>query len=266
MVAEAGLQAGRPGAAGPILAFRGVSLTYPARDGRPTAALEDITLEVAAGEFLVLVGPSGCGKSSFLKLAAGLVRPTAGTVCRSPELERAAPGMVFQSPVLMDWRTVLGNVLFPLEVRARPSREAREKARALLSMAGLGGFEEKYPSELSGGMRQRVAICRALVHDPPLLLMDEPFASLDALTRDEMSLELLRIWQGTGKTVVFVTHSIPEAVLLADRVVVLTPRPGRLARVVSVTLPRPRDLAMSEGASFQAYVREIREEIYRGRR
>jgi len=251
---------------GALIDLQQVTLTYPTRKGDPVTALQDVSLRIEPKEFFVLVGPSGCGKSSLLKLIAGLQRPTCGNVTLAEEARERAPGMVFQSPVLMEWRTVVQNVLFPLEILGVNVKAHEADAQRLLAMAGLAGFEEKYPRELSGGMRQRVGLVRALIHDPAVLLMDEPFGALDALTRDEMTLELLRIWEQTRKTVVFVTHSISEAVLLADRVVVMTPRPGRVGKEIRIDLPRPRGLEMERTPEFQDYVAAIRSEIYSGRR
>jgi NitT/TauT family transport system ATP-binding protein len=231
-------------------------------------ALDRISLEVGDNEFVALLGPSGCGKSTLLKIIAGLVPPTQGriridgTVVDRPRRE---VGIVFQAPVLLNWRDVLGNVMYPVEVLRLDRRAYRETARELIRQVGLDGFEDKHPRQLSGGMQQRVAICRALVHDPSILLMDEPFGALDALTREEMSLELLRIWEHRRKTIVFVTHSISEALLLADRVVVMSPRPGRVARTIDVRLPRPRTMAMERLKEFRDHADEIRSVIF-GRR
>ena len=198
-------------------------------------ALQDVSLTVAAGEFVAIVGASGCGKSTLLRLVAGLVPTTAGHVVLGGTAvtePRADTAMVFQAATLLPWADVLRNVTFPLRLMRKAGGDTEARARALLATAGLAGFEHRLPRELSGGMQQRVAICRALLQDPRVLLMDEPFGALDALTREEMSLELLRIWQGREMAVVFVTHSIPEAVLLADRVVVMSPRPGRIAEII----------------------------------
>lgn len=244
-----------------MIELQGVTKIFRPRHGDPVRALEDVTLAVEENEFVSLVGPSGCGKSTLLKLVAGLVLATSGSVrVRGREVREPYPdaGFVFQSAVLLPWRTVLDNVLFSIEMLGLPARAHLERAAALIELAGLAGFERKYPWELSGGMQQRVAICRALVHDPGLLLMDEPFGALDALTREEMSLELLRIWDERRKTILFVTHSIPEAILLSDRVVVMTPRPGRLARVLDIDLPRPRRVDMEFDDRFKAYSDEIR--------
>src|SRR6185437_10273280 len=241
----------------PLIRLQGVGMTYPGASG-PVEALRDVDLAVARGEMLAIVGPSGCGKSTLLRIVAGL-RPASGgrvEVDGGP-VERPIPsvGMVFQAPVLLKWRTIEDNVLLPAELSRLDPRAYRERAAALLRLVGLAEFARKLPRELSGGMQQRAALCRALLLDPPLLLMDEPFGALDAMTRDEMNLELLRVW-GEGsrerKTVVFVTHSIPEAVFLADRVVVMSPRPGRLARVFDVPLPRPRTVVSRAAPAFGA--------------
>ena len=222
-----------------------VGMTYRAESG-PVEALRDIAFSVGRGALVALVGPSGCGKSTLLRIVAGLRRATTGTVSVDGRAVRgpiAAVGMVFQAPVLLKWRTVRDNVLLPAELSGLDPRRFGDRADALLALVGLGDFGGKYPRELSGGMQQRASICRALLLDPPLLLMDEPFGALDAMTRDDMNLELLRVWGETlaeRKTIVFVTHSIPEAVFLADRVVVMSPRPGRVARTFDVSLPRPR--------------------------
>jgi NitT/TauT family transport system ATP-binding protein len=245
-----------------------VEKTYRTRRGDLVRAVEDITLEVGENEFVTLVGASGCGKSTLLKLVAGLTPATRGTIhIRGAAVREPFPdvGFVFQQPVLLPWRSVLDNVLFSVEMLGRQARQYRKPAGDLLELTGLGGFETKYPRELSGGMQQRVAICRALLPDPSLLLMDEPFGALDAMTREEMSLELLRIWEERRKTILFVTHSIPEAILLADRVVVMTPRPGRIARVLAVDLPRPRTMDLEFDPRFKAASDEVRGLIFAGR-
>jgi NitT/TauT family transport system ATP-binding protein len=230
-------------AARPLVEADGVSLAYRSAQGA-VEALDAVSFGVAEGEFLSILGPSGCGKSSLLKLVAGLARPSAGAVRVRGEPVAAPPagiGMVFQSPALLPWRRILGNVLFPAQVLRLDPAAARATARRLLALAGLEGFEHRYPFELSGGMQQRVAICRALVTEPDILLMDEPLAALDAMTRDRMGFELQRIVGETGITVLFVTHSIPEAVALSDRVVVMSARPGRILAEYAIDLPRPRD-------------------------
>jgi NitT/TauT family transport system ATP-binding protein len=228
-------------------------------------ALSDISLSVREREFVTVVGPSGCGKTTLLKILAGLAPVTAGVV-RVAGTPVAAPrrdiGIVFQNPVLLPWRTIMENVLLPAEVQGIPSATARSRARDLLKMVGLSDFEDKYPMELSGGMQQRAAISRALVSDPRLLLMDEPFGALDAMTREQMNLELQRIWRESGKTVLLITHSIPEAVFLGDRVVVLTPRPGRIARIIDVGLPRPRSIDAMGDPKFGRLTVQIRRLLY----
>jgi NitT/TauT family transport system ATP-binding protein len=251
-----------------VIRIADVSKVYATRTGEEVHALERIHLDVEENEFVVLVGPSGCGKSTLLKMVGGLLLPTEGRIgVRGAPVTgpREDVGIVFQAPVLLHWRDVLGNVLFPIEILRRDLRQHRPLALDLIRLVGLTGFEHRHPRELSGGMQQRVAICRALIHDPTLLLMDEPFGALDALTRMEMSVELLRIWDERRKTILFVTHSISEAVLLADRVVVMSPRPGRIQRVISVKLPRPRDIAMESTPEFREHADEIRDLIFGGR-
>ena len=232
-----------------IIELDQVGMVYETGSGS-VEALRDITLTVREGEFISLVGPSGCGKSTLLRVTAGLRPMTSGSVVVdgvSVTKPIQKVGMVFQSAVLLKWRSILDNVLLPAELAGLNPRKYRDRARELLELVGLGDFTKKSPNELSGGMQQRAALCRALLLDPPLLLMDEPFGALDAMTRDDMNLELLRVWGETGgqegrKTILFVTHSIPEAVFLADRVVVMSPRPGRIAEIVDVDLPRPRSM------------------------
>jgi NitT/TauT family transport system ATP-binding protein len=251
-----------------VIRLTHVEKTYRTRRGDLVRAVEDVTLEVGDSEFVTLVGASGCGKSTLLKLVAGLTPPTAGAITIRGEPVRGPfsdVGFVFQQAVLLPWRSVLDNVLFSVEMLGLEPRHYRKQARDLLELTGLGGFETKYPRELSGGMQQRVAICRALLPDPSLLLMDEPFGALDAMTREEMSLELLRVWEERRKTILFVTHSIPEAILLADRVVVMTPRPGRVARVLAVDLPRPRTMDLEFDPRFKAASDEVRGLIFAGR-
>ncbi len=243
-----------------VIAVSELSKVYAARDGRVTA-LDRITFQMDDGELVAVVGPSGCGKSTLLKILAGILPSSAGTATlRGSTITgpRRDIGVVFQSPVLFPWRSVLDNVLLPVDVQALDRARHRATALELLSLVGLEGFERKYPWELSGGMQQRVAITRALVHDPAMLLMDEPFGALDAMTREHMNVELQRIWMERKKTILFITHSIPEAVFLADRVLVMTPRPGRLAEEVRVDLPRPRALDVMNTERFGEYVREIR--------
>jgi NitT/TauT family transport system ATP-binding protein len=241
------------------IGFRGVTKTFPLRDGTSLTALDGIDLEIGRGEFVVVVGPSGCGKSTLLDLLAGLAAPTRGVVSldgapiTGPGVDRA---LVFQQYALLPWRTAQGNVEFGLEAAGVPRRERAERARHYLDLVGLDGFAQRHPHELSGGMKQRVAIARSLASDPAVLLMDEPFAALDAQTRESMQDELLRIWTRTGTTVVFITHGIEEAVYLGQRVAVLSPRPGRVKQVVPIELgARVGDLRSSP--EFTKYRHEI---------
>jgi NitT/TauT family transport system ATP-binding protein len=243
-----------------------VGMTYTTASGT-VEALRDIDLAVDRGELVAIVGPSGCGKSTLLRVIAGLRPPSRGRVevaGRAVTGPLPSVGMVFQAPVLLKWRTIESNVLLPAELSGLDPDAYRSRAAELLRLVGLAEFARKLPRELSGGMQQRASLCRALLLDPPLLLMDEPFGALDAMTRDEMNLELLRVW-GEGsrerKTIVFVTHSIPEAVFLADRVVVMTPRPGRLARVFDVPLARPRTVTSRAGADFGALTLAVHEAL-----
>jgi NitT/TauT family transport system ATP-binding protein len=247
-----------------LIRLQGVTKRFRTRAGGVVTALEDVTLDVARDEFVTVVGASGCGKSTLLRLVGGLVAPSDGRVLRDdrPVLGPSRDvGIVFQSPVLLPWRSALDNVLFSVDIMGWPVAKHRAEAARLLDLVGLRGFESSLPRELSGGMQQRVAICRALIHDPPLLLMDEPFGALDAMTREELGLELLRVWSERRKTVVFVTHSIAEAILLADRVVVMTPRPGRVVATVRVALPRPRTLEMEFSEEFRGYAKVVRDAI-----
>ena len=227
-------------------------------------ALQEVSFSVGEGEFVTVVGRSGCGKTTLLKLTAGLLQPSGGAVQVAGAPVRGPltnVGIVFQAPVLLAWRKAIDNVLLQVEARKLRVENYRKRALELLDLTGLKGFEERYPSELSGGMQQRVSISRALIHDPPLLLMDEPFGALDAITRDEMNLELLRIWHEAKKTVLFITHSIPEAVFLGDRVIVMTPRPGKVSEIVNIDLPRPRTTALRDEPKFISYVRQIRKSL-----
>ncbi len=247
----------------PQLIAERIRVTYRSPNGE-VGALEEVSFQVGAGEFLCLVGPSGCGKSTLLRVLGGLLRPTSGRVYldgRPLNGPCRRIGFVFQKANLMPWRTVLENVTLPLEILGVKMAEARRRAGELLQLVGLEGFESAYPHSLSGGMEQRVAIARALIHDPSILLLDEPFGSLDALTRERMNLELLRIWRAKRKTVIMVTHSIQEAVFLADRVLVMSPRPGRIEASIPVPLPRPRRLEMLYEEGFGALSRRIREAI-----
>ena len=263
--ADAAAIAGRPDVtmtapgARPYVDVAGVGKTYR-RAGRETHALESIDLAIRSGEFLAIVGPSGCGKSTLLRIVAGLVGASRGDVrVEGTRVDRPQTnlGIVFQSPVLLDWRTALDNVLVQVELRSLDPKAYRDNALRLLDQIGLKDFADRYPYELSGGMRQRVAIARALIHDAPQLLMDEPFGALDALTREQMRLDLEALWLATHKTVMFITHSIDEAVLLADRVVVMSPRPGRIERTIDIPLPRPRGLAARREPEFVRITEEI---------
>jgi NitT/TauT family transport system ATP-binding protein len=243
----------------PYLEFRNLAKVYATNDG-PVRALDQVSISQRKGEFLSILGPSGCGKSTLLMIAAGLLPASNGTVSvqgRRVVAPRTDVGIVFQNPVLLEWRTALGNIMLQAEARKLDRAAAELRARALLDSVGLTGFEQKYPDELSGGMRQRVSICRALIHNPPQLLMDEPFGALDALTRDQLVLDIQRIWNESRMTVLFITHSVPEAVFLSDRVIVMTPRPGQIDRIIDIELPRPRTLAMRETPEFSRYSREI---------
>jgi NitT/TauT family transport system ATP-binding protein len=247
-----------------VVDVRDLTMVYSTKAGDTVTALVDISASLGTGEFVTIVGPSGCGKSTLLKLVAGIMAPSRGEIFyEGTRLEGPTErmGLVFQRPVLLPWRSVMDNVLFPIEMLGRSVREYRSRAQDLIDLVGLSGFERSYPGELSGGMQQRVSLCRSLVYDPHLLLMDEPFAALDALTREELGMELLRIWSERRKTILFVTHSIQEAVLLADRVLVMSPRPGRIVASLVIDLPRPRELAMVATPTFGGYASEIRDLI-----
>jgi len=247
------------------LSLDSVTLIYEDAEGAGVLALEEIDIDVRENEFLVVVGPSGCGKSTLLKLMVGLLRPSAGNVLHrgSPVVDTLQDvGMVYQDPLLLPWRSVLDNILLPVEILRWDRKTYLPIAEEIIDTVGLTGFADKTPRQLSGGMQQRVALCRALITDPSLLLMDEPFAALDALTRDEMARELARLWEQRRKTVVFVTHSIAEAVLLGDRVIVMSPRPGRIERDIRIDLPRPRADGARMGQAFEEYVEDIRGTIF----
>ncbi|MPZ51868.1 MAG: ATP-binding cassette domain-containing protein [Acidimicrobiia bacterium] len=243
----------------PLISIRNVSKVYESRTG-PLHAVDRVTFDVTDGEFVSVVGPSGCGKSTLLMMIAGLFAATEGTLeiggTRVTE-PYTDIGIVFQQDLLMDWRDVMGNVLIQAELRRLRSADYIDTAKDLLASVGLAGFEDKYPFELSGGMRQRVALCRALVHDPKVLLMDEPFGALDALTRERMTYDLQRIWQASEKTVVFITHSIAEAVFLSNRIVVMSPRPGQIVEIIDVPIPRPRVIETQESAAYGRIVTRI---------
>lgn len=245
--------------------FADVEKSFSTKNGKITA-ISDLSLSISEGEFLAIVGPSGCGKSTLLMALAGLTQPTSGEVkfngsAVADPLTEA--GVVFQNAELLAWRTALENILLQAEIRRLPMEEATVRAKTLLANVGLGGFHNHYPDELSGGMQQRVALCRALLHDPALLLMDEPFGALDAITRDQIQSDLQQLWLQSRKTVVFITHSIEEAVFLADRVVMLSPRPARIAADIQVDLPRPRHIADRGSPEFTNLVNELREEFTR---
>jgi NitT/TauT family transport system ATP-binding protein len=246
------------------ISIRELSKGYASRDGC-VQALQRTSFSVQEGEFIAVVGPSGCGKSTLLKILAGLVPPSEGEAfLRGTPISgpRRDIGVVFQSPVLLPWRSILGNVLLPIDVQHLGGERYRKAALELLNLVGLQEFAHHYPWELSGGMQQRVAIARALIHDPAMLLMDEPFGALDAMTREQMNLELQRIWLERKKTILFITHSIPEAVFLADRVLVMSSRPGRIMDVVKVDIPRPRQLEAMNHPDFCATVSSIRAQFH----
>ena len=244
----------------PAISLTRVCKTFGAGQSQ-VQALVDIDVDVAQGEFVAIVGASGCGKSTLLRLISGLAAPTSGRVSLNGHIVTEpdpGAGIVFQTPVLLPWRSVRRNVELPLDILPEARSTPRGRVDELLDLVGLRGFADRRPRELSGGMQQRVALCRALVHDPPLLLMDEPFGALDALTREQMNLELQKIWMETGKTVLLITHSITEAVMLADRVVVMTPRPGRTKEIVPVNLLRPRDFASLRQTAYHEACDHIR--------
>ncbi len=243
--------------------IRDLSMTYTGQNGEAIDALQSINLDIHEGEFISLLGPSGCGKTTLLRIIADLLQPTSGSVSimgQTPRETRLQQryGIVFQSPVLYDWRTVRRNICLPMEIMGIPKKERTARIDRVLDLVGLQDFGYKYPFELSGGMQQRVGIARALALDPDFLLMDEPFSALDEFTREKLNEDLLRIWSKTNKTVIFVTHNIPEAVFLSDRVVVLSPHPGRLSAVVTVDLPRPRESRLREEPEFYEYIAKIR--------
>lgn len=241
----------------PMIELHDVSKTFT-RDGEPVQALKPVSLKVGAGEFVAIVGTSGCGKSTLMRIIAGLIAPTGGTVIvNGREVRGPDPdiGIVFQTPALLPWRSVRRNIELQLDIRRKNGDAMRDKVQSLIRLVGLEGFENRKPYELSGGMQQRVALCRALIHDPAILLMDEPFGALDAQTRGKLQDELLDIWAKQRTTVLFVTHSIDEALLLADRILVFTPRPGRIAADIKVDLPRPRE---TQSDAFAALAAELR--------
>jgi NitT/TauT family transport system ATP-binding protein len=264
----AGAGGARDVAGRPVIEARSLSLTFETGDG-PVYALSDVDLTVQEGEFVSFIGPSGCGKTTLLRVIADLEQATAGTILvngitpQEARLRRQY-GYVFQAPALYPWRTIEKNVMLPLEVMGFPAEERRRRAARNLALVNLNGFERKFPWQLSGGMQQRASIARALSFDPHLLLMDEPFGALDEIVRDKLNQQLLELWRTTGKTVVFVTHSIPEAVYLSTRIVVMSPRPGRVIDVIECGLPRDRTLEMRETADFLKVAQRVREGLKAG--
>jgi NitT/TauT family transport system ATP-binding protein len=247
-------------AADPILVVENIVKRFETQDGVLTA-VDDVSFNVVPGEFLSVIGPSGCGKSTLFNVIGGLMGGYDGCVAVGGETIRgphASIGMIFQEESTFPWRNVIDNVAFPLEIAGMGKAERIERGRHFINLVGLNGFERRYPAELSGGMRQRVSICRALVHGPSMLMMDEPFGALDALTREQISMDIQRLWMETRKTALHITHSIPEAVLLADRVVVMGPRPGRIVEIIDIDLPRPRRLDQLP-ARFHEYSKRIRD-------
>jgi len=246
----------------PHIRIENVSKVFHGGKKGDVEALRPVSLDIKRGEFVSVLGPSGCGKSTLLMLLSGLLSPSAGRISvdgRQIDGPNSNLGIVFQQDVLLDWRGALDNILLQEEIRGADMKKAESKAHDLLEMVSLTGFEDAFPRELSGGMRQRVSICRALLHEPPLLLMDEPFGALDAMTRDQLQIDLMRLCAKRDITVFFITHSISEAIFLSDRVVVMKPRPGRIEQILDIDLPRPRRLAMREDPQFIAYVRELTE-------
>jgi len=252
----------------PVVRLEGVNMSFTRGGQVVTAALEDINLEIRQGEFVSLIGPSGCGKSTLLRIVGDLIQPSSGEVTVNGKPAHRARldrdyGMVFQAPVLFDWRTVQGNVELPLEILGYDRAKRTARAREMLELVELTDFVRHHPYQLSGGMQQRVAIARALTFEPAILLMDEPFGALDEMTRERMNTEVLRIWEQTGTTIVFVTHSIPEAVFLSSRVVVMSPRPGRVTQVIDIDLPRPRNERTRESERYFELVTTVREALHR---
>ena len=247
----------------PEIQIKNISMKYPVNNGDDVAALNDISLDIRQGEFISLLGPSGCGKTTLLRIIADLIQPTSGSVSIHGQTPREIRiqkkyGFVFQSPVLYDWRTVRRNICMPMEIMGIPKKERTARIDRMLELVDLQDFGTKYPFELSGGMQQRVGIARALALDPEYLMMDEPFSALDEFTREKLNEDLLHIWSKTNKTIIFVTHNIPESVFLSDRVVVLSPHPGRISAVVDIDLPRPRRNTLRETPEFYEYVAKIR--------
>ncbi len=255
-----------PGPGAHAVSLAGVHKAFPVKGGSTTVALEDISLDIARGEFVSLIGPSGCGKSTLLRIVGDLIEPSAGTVQVSGKPAHQARldrdyGMVFQAPVLFDWRTVETNVRLPLELMGVGGVERDRRVSAMLDLVGLAEFTRHHPYQLSGGMQQRVAIARALVLEPALLLMDEPFGALDEMTRERLNGEVLKVWARTGTTIIFVTHSIPEAVFLSTRVVVMSPRPGRISDIIPIELPQPRTEETRESDRYFELVTQVREAL-----
>ena len=253
----------------PVVRLAKIGKTFTRGGQTLTTALEGIDLEIRRGEFVSLIGPSGCGKSTLLRIVGDLIEPSSGEVTVNGKPARRARldrdyGMVFQAPVLFDWRTVEDNVKLPLEILGKDAATRTKRAREMLELVELGDFLKHHPYQLSGGMQQRVAIARALAFEPSILLMDEPFGALDEMTRERMNDEVLRIWEQTGTTIIFVTHSIPEAVFLSSRVVVMSARPGRITKVVEVDLPRPRTVDTREGRRYFELITEVREALRAG--
>lgn len=247
----------------PAIELRGVEKRF-GFGGNQVQALDKVDLSIAKGEFVAIVGPSGCGKSTILKMVAGLYQPTSGEILVNGEPLRKPPdslGVAFQQDLLLPWRTIMKNVMLKSSFRRGNEKQVRARAQHLIDLVGLSGFENSVPSELSGGMRQRAALCRALVEEPELLLLDEPFGALDAITRDQMALDLQRLWGEQRNTVILITHSIVEAVFLASRVIVLSPRPGRIQRVIEVDLERPRPLSIIDTKKFGQYAQQVRAEF-----
>lgn len=252
----------------PIIRAKGLGLTFSTKDG-PVHALTDVNLDVNKGDFISFIGPSGCGKTTFLRVIADLEQPDRGEISvngMSPHEARLkrAYGYVFQAPALYPWRTIEKNVALPLEIMGHSAAERRERIKRTLDLVNLSGFEQKYPWQLSGGMQQRASIARALAFDADLLLMDEPFGALDEIVRDHLNFELLKLWSATHKTIAFVTHSIPEAVYLSTRIVVMSPRPGRVTDVIESTLPRERPLDIRESPEFLAIAARVRDGLRAG--
>ncbi len=266
VVQQGGAVTSATGTGGPVVRLSGVQKAFPVKGGGSTVALQGIDLDIARGEFISLIGPSGCGKSTLLRIVGDLITPSAGTVQVNgkPATQARADrdyGIVFQAPVLFDWRTVEANVRLPLEIQKVGGAERDRRVQEMLDLVELTGFHKHYPHQLSGGMQQRVAIARALAFEPAILLMDEPFGALDEMTRERLNAELLRVWAQTGTTVIFVTHSIPEAVFLSTRVVVMSARPGRISDVIDIDLLQPRDETTRETDRYYELVTEVREAL-----